>query len=207
MQPNSPPASSPAPCACPSKRRRCACSSASCCWTSLTPSGRPPAQHGHVARGIYLRGYAQKDPKLEYKREGFGLFAGDVQLDEEQARTDLQGGKSARRSSNRKWRACGTRKKPRRLTKKPAARSPARWRRHGGGSAEMAKQSEHGGEQLKAVETIRRKGAKRGRTIPARATQARNTRMPRPRRRRRAGRIITPAKPRAARGASIRART
>src|SRR6185295_5947423 len=27
-----------------------------------------------LREGIYLRGYAQKDPKLEYKREGFALF-------------------------------------------------------------------------------------------------------------------------------------
>jgi preprotein translocase subunit SecA len=29
----------------------------------------------HLREGIYLRGYGQKDPKKEYKREGFDLFA------------------------------------------------------------------------------------------------------------------------------------
>ena len=27
-----------------------------------------------LREGIYLRSYAQKDPKIEYKREGFDLF-------------------------------------------------------------------------------------------------------------------------------------
>ncbi|MBF0609692.1 MAG: SEC-C domain-containing protein, partial [Magnetococcales bacterium] len=30
----------------------------------------------HLKEGIYLRGYAQKDPLNEYKREGFALFEG-----------------------------------------------------------------------------------------------------------------------------------
>jgi preprotein translocase subunit SecA len=29
----------------------------------------------HLREGIYLRGYGQKDPKKEYKKEGFELFA------------------------------------------------------------------------------------------------------------------------------------
>ena len=29
----------------------------------------------HLREGIYLRGYGQKDPKKEYKKEGFDLFA------------------------------------------------------------------------------------------------------------------------------------
>ena len=28
----------------------------------------------HLRRGIHLRGYAQKNPKQEYKREAFNLF-------------------------------------------------------------------------------------------------------------------------------------
>ena len=28
----------------------------------------------HLRQGIHLRGYAQKDPKQEYKREAFQLF-------------------------------------------------------------------------------------------------------------------------------------
>jgi protein translocase subunit secA len=30
----------------------------------------------HLRQGIHLRGYAQKDPKQEYKREAFELFTG-----------------------------------------------------------------------------------------------------------------------------------
>src|SRR5690606_2107816 len=30
----------------------------------------------HLRQGIHLRGYAQKDPKQEYKREAFQLFSG-----------------------------------------------------------------------------------------------------------------------------------
>src|SRR5690606_7133247 len=30
----------------------------------------------HLRQGIHLRGYAQKDPKQEYKREAFELFSG-----------------------------------------------------------------------------------------------------------------------------------
>ena len=29
----------------------------------------------YLRRGIHLRGYAQKDPKQEYKRESFSMFA------------------------------------------------------------------------------------------------------------------------------------
>src|SRR4051812_28454538 len=28
----------------------------------------------HLRQGIYLRGYGEKDPKIEYKKEGFELF-------------------------------------------------------------------------------------------------------------------------------------
>src|SRR5258708_13716284 len=32
----------------------------------------------YLRQGIHLRGYAQKQPKQEYKREGFGLFGGMI---------------------------------------------------------------------------------------------------------------------------------
>ncbi len=113
-----------------------------------------------LREGIYLRGYAQRDPKLEFKREGFKLFedmfasmkeqATDMILkmqvseevekqevasvwNEEQAQTIHQEASSA-------------------FSGAPAeAAAPA-----GGGSAEMEAQSEHGGEKLKPVETIRK---------------------------------------------------
>ncbi|MAK55650.1 MAG: preprotein translocase subunit SecA [Pusillimonas sp.] len=39
----------------------------------------------HLRQGIHLRGYAQKDPKQEYKREAFELFSGML----ERVRTDV----------------------------------------------------------------------------------------------------------------------
>ena len=35
---------------------------------------RPPGQHGLPAPGYHLRGYAQKQPMQEYKRESFEMF-------------------------------------------------------------------------------------------------------------------------------------
>ena len=32
----------------------------------------------HLRQGIHLRGYAQKNPKQEYKREAFELFSHDA---------------------------------------------------------------------------------------------------------------------------------
>jgi preprotein translocase subunit SecA len=34
----------------------------------------------HLRQGIHLRGYAQKNPKQEYKREAFELFEGLLDL-------------------------------------------------------------------------------------------------------------------------------
>src|SRR5690606_26552879 len=34
-----------------------------------------PREMDHLREGIGLRGYAQKDPKQEYKKEGYNLFA------------------------------------------------------------------------------------------------------------------------------------
>ena len=36
---------------------------------------RAPAAMDYLRQGIHLRGYAQKDPKQEYKRESFSMFA------------------------------------------------------------------------------------------------------------------------------------
>ena len=36
--------------------------------------GTPPEHGPHARLGIGLRGYGQKDPKEEYKREGFEMF-------------------------------------------------------------------------------------------------------------------------------------
>jgi preprotein translocase subunit SecA len=39
----------------------------------------------HLKEGVGLRGYAQKDPLVEYKKEGFALF----QMMDEQVKTDV----------------------------------------------------------------------------------------------------------------------
>ena len=39
------------------------------------PLARAPAALDHLRQGIHLRGYAQKNPKQEYKREAFELFS------------------------------------------------------------------------------------------------------------------------------------
>ena len=39
------------------------------------PVARPPRHLDHLRQGIHLRGYAQKNPKQEYKRESFELFS------------------------------------------------------------------------------------------------------------------------------------
>ena len=39
----------------------------------------------HLRQGIHLRGYAQKNPKQEYKREAFELFSLDARLDQERS--------------------------------------------------------------------------------------------------------------------------
>jgi preprotein translocase subunit SecA len=125
-----------------------------------------------LREGIYLRGYGQKDPKLEYKREGFDLFeemftsmkeqASDVVMkmqvseevekqevesvwNEDQAQTIHQEASSAFSGA------------PQAGTGVPPT---------GGGSAEMQAQSEHGGEQLKPVETIRKTSREPGPNEP-----------------------------------------
>ena len=36
----------------------------------------------HLRQGIHLRGYAQKNPKQEYKREAFELFSSMLESDQ-----------------------------------------------------------------------------------------------------------------------------
>ena len=43
--------------------------------TVLDQSWKEHGAHGLPAPGIYLRGYAQKQPKQEYKKEAFELFS------------------------------------------------------------------------------------------------------------------------------------
>ena len=48
---------------------------ASCCKASTSHWREHLAALDHLRQGIHLRGYAQKNPKQEYKREAFELFA------------------------------------------------------------------------------------------------------------------------------------
>jgi preprotein translocase subunit SecA len=49
-------------------------SSAWCCCRASTALARAPGALDYLRQGIHLRGYAQKQPKQEYKREAFELF-------------------------------------------------------------------------------------------------------------------------------------
>ena len=48
----------------------------SCCRSSTTHWKDHLLGMDHLRDGIGLRGYGQKDPLIEYKREGFDMFAG-----------------------------------------------------------------------------------------------------------------------------------
>jgi preprotein translocase subunit SecA len=102
----------------------------------------------HLKEGIYLRAHAQKDPKLEYKREGYAMFremmiamyeeATDLVLRAQPIRTEAVMKDLAERWS---------------ISSEEHAEAQSGL---GEGSREMAAQSEHGGSEWKPVETIRR---------------------------------------------------
>ncbi len=60
----------------------------------------------HLRQGIHLRGYAQKNPKQEYKREAFELFSDDARLDQARGHrscidgADAQSSRTSRRSKS-----------------------------------------------------------------------------------------------------------
>ncbi|HYG74058.1 MAG TPA: preprotein translocase subunit SecA, partial [Planctomycetota bacterium] len=113
-----------------------------------------------LREGIYLRGYAQKDPKLEYKKEGFALFEQmfvsmkeqgtdmilKMQVSEEVEKQEVENvyGDEQQQQATHADAGSAFKGAP------PEGAPPV-----GGGSAEMQAQSEHGGEKLKPVETIR----------------------------------------------------
>ncbi|MGD0093548.1 MAG: SEC-C metal-binding domain-containing protein, partial [Planctomycetota bacterium] len=123
-----------------------------------------------LREGIYLRSYGQKDPKLEYKREGFALFeemfnsmkehVTDVilkmQVSEEVEKQQVESVWQEDQAQTIKAEASSafshTANTP------PAGAT--------GGSAEMEAQSEHGGEKLKPVETIRKTAREPGPNEP-----------------------------------------
>ena len=69
------------------RRSSCASSSAASCCRSLDTHWREHlAALDHLRQGIHLRGYAQKNPKQEYKREAFELFSDDARPDQARRR-------------------------------------------------------------------------------------------------------------------------
>ncbi|HLX62890.1 MAG TPA: preprotein translocase subunit SecA [Planctomycetota bacterium] len=114
-----------------------------------------------LREGIYLRSYAQKDPKLEYKREGFDAFQEMFTSMKEQT-TDMilkmqMSKEVAQQDVASVWhedQAQAIHEEAGSLFsgKQPTTGVPP----VGAGSAEMQAQSEHGGEKLKPVETIRK---------------------------------------------------
>jgi len=114
-----------------------------------------------LREGIYLRGYAQKDPKLEYKKEGFALFEQmfvsmkdhgtdlilKMQVSEEVEKQEVENvyGDEEKQQASHADAGSAFQGAP---TQVAAPR--------GGGSTEMEAQSEHGGEKIKPVETIRK---------------------------------------------------
>ncbi|MHC5054742.1 MAG: preprotein translocase subunit SecA [Planctomycetota bacterium] len=102
----------------------------------------------HLKEGIYLRSYAQKDPKLEYKREGYALFremmvamyeeVTDLILRAQPIRTE-----AVMQDLAERWA----------ISSEEHAEATSGL---GEASREMAAQSEHGGSEWKPVQTIRR---------------------------------------------------
>ncbi len=115
-----------------------------------------------LREGIYLRGFAQKDPKLEYKREGFQLFEEMFTSMKEQA-TDMllkmeMSVEVEKQEVESVWnedQAQAIHEEAGSMFSGTKTVSGAQ-AEMGAGSAEMAAQSEHGGEKLKPVDTIRK---------------------------------------------------
>ena len=112
-----------------------------------------------LREGIYLRGYAQKDPKLEYKREGFGLFEEMFNSMKEQATDMILKAQVSAEVEKQEVASVWNEDEAKAVHQEASsAFSGAAPEGATGGSAEMAAQSEHGGEKLKPVETIRKTG-------------------------------------------------
>jgi preprotein translocase subunit SecA len=114
-----------------------------------------------LREGIYLRSYAQKDPKIEYKREGFEIFVEMFSSMKEQASDIILKAQPTADVEQQKVESVWNEDQAQ--TIKEEAKSAFAAAPEGGttgGSAEMQAHSEHGGEQVKAVATIRRTGRK-----------------------------------------------
>ncbi len=116
-----------------------------------------------LREGIYLRGYAQKDPKIEYKREGFELFQEMFTSMKEQASNMIFKAQVGTEVEKQEVASVWNEEEAQTIHAEASSAFSAPAPQAGvpaapatGGSAEMAAQSEHGGSKIKAVETIRR---------------------------------------------------
>ncbi len=118
-----------------------------------------------LREGIYLRSYAQKDPKIEYKREGFDLFQDMFVSMKRQASSMLFKLRPTEDVEQQKIESVWNEEQAN-LIKEDAKSAFDGQPVEGGGSSDMRAQSEHGGEQLRAVATIRRTDKKIGPNDP-----------------------------------------
>ena len=119
-----------------------------------------------LREGIYLRGFAQKDPKLEYKREGFEMFESMFTSMKEQTTDMLLRMEMSTEVEKQEVESVWNEEQAQATHAEAASMfsgAPPQTQtvsgpqaEMGAGSAEMAAQSEHGGEQLKPVDTIRK---------------------------------------------------
>ena len=120
----------------------------------------------HLKEGIGLRGYGQRDPLIEYKKESFELFTLMKERIEDQIVQYLFQLQpvSARRADEQRR----TPRERRAPVAMPARRAPANVNYSYGAAAS-------GGQDAK-VETVQRNAPKVGRNDPAPAARARSTR-------------------------------
>jgi preprotein translocase subunit SecA len=113
-----------------------------------------------LREGIYLRGYAQKDPKLEYKREGFEHFQDMFTSMKEQASDLILKAQVSAEVEKQEVASVWNEDEAQTIHQEASSAfgGGGEGAAVGGGSAEMAAESEHGGEKLKPVETIRKGG-------------------------------------------------
>ncbi|HYF50437.1 MAG TPA: preprotein translocase subunit SecA [Planctomycetota bacterium] len=114
----------------------------------------------NLREGIWLRGFAQKDAKLEYKREGFELFE-EMFISMKENATDLILKAQVSEEVEKQEVASVWNEDEAQAIHQEAGSAfdgapPPGTPPSGGGSQEMQKQSEHGGADIKAVETIRK---------------------------------------------------
>jgi preprotein translocase subunit SecA len=114
-----------------------------------------------LREGIYLRGFAQKDPKLEYKREGFAAFEEMFTSMKEHATERLLDRQLNLVHAGLKVESVWNEEQAQAIHEDAASLFSPKGQAQaaagvGAGTAEMEAQSEHGGEKLKPIETIRR---------------------------------------------------